>query len=112
VTVDGSQARHFPHALALLPDPVLVVRDGAEGGRLQIFATPDAIAMASMSAARVGWMVAVARAIVRRSHTCERPQRGRVRGKSLRRLSRFRTAVWKGPVNRSDREAGGWRDRQ
>jgi hypothetical protein len=50
-----------PSALALVPGLGFVVRQVGNGGRLQFFATPDAIAMASMSAARVGWMVAVAR---------------------------------------------------
>jgi hypothetical protein len=35
-------------------------------GRLQFFATPDAMVMASMSASRVGWMVAVARGVLHR----------------------------------------------
>jgi hypothetical protein len=56
-----------PTALALVPGLGLVVRDDGEGGRLQFFATPDAIAMASMSAARVGWMVAVARGAANRA---------------------------------------------
>ncbi len=50
-----------------MPGLGLVVREDGNGGRLQIFATPDVIVMASMSAARVGWMVGVARAIVRRN---------------------------------------------
>jgi hypothetical protein len=36
-------------------------------GRFQVFVSPDAFAMASMSAARVGWMVAVGRAMI---HCC------------------------------------------
>ena len=63
----GDGELEAPSALALVPGLGLVVQDSAEGGRLQIFATPDTIAMASMSAARVGWMVGVARAIVRRN---------------------------------------------
>jgi hypothetical protein len=50
-----------PLALALVPGLGLVVRELGNYGRLQFFATPDTIAMASMSASRVGWMVAVAR---------------------------------------------------
>jgi hypothetical protein len=73
-----------PSALALVPGLGLVVRDIASGGRVRVFATPDAIAMASMSALRVAWMVAVARGRVfreqRRQHardapTCKRPSR-------------------------------------
>ncbi len=50
-----------PTALALVPGLGLVVRDIASGGLVQVFATPDAIAMASMSVPRVAWMVAVTR---------------------------------------------------
>jgi hypothetical protein len=51
-----------PSALALVPGLGLVVREDS-GQRLQFFATPDAIAMASMSEHRAGWMVAVARGV-------------------------------------------------
>jgi hypothetical protein len=74
-------------ALALVPGLGLVVREAGEG-RLQFFATPDAIAMASMSAPRVAWMLAVARGVFRRSQpsaiprtqprTRQRGMRGRV----------------------------------
>ena len=47
-----------PSALALVPGLGLVVR---EERRLQFFATPDSIAMASMSPNRVAWMAGVAR---------------------------------------------------
>ncbi len=50
----------LPSALALVPGLGLVVREFGRG-RLQFFKTPDAIAMSSMSAVRVGWMAAVAR---------------------------------------------------
>jgi hypothetical protein len=53
-----------PTALALVPCLGLVVREHGNGGRVQFFATPDAIAMASMSVHRVGWMVAVARGVL------------------------------------------------
>ncbi len=53
-------------ALALVPGLGLVVRDDC-GMRLQFFATPDAIAMTSMSEYRVGWLVAVARAVRHRA---------------------------------------------
>ncbi len=55
-----------PVALSLVPGLGLVVREDGNGCRLQVFATPDAIAMASMSAARVGWLVAVARGAAHR----------------------------------------------
>jgi hypothetical protein len=51
-------------ALALVPGLGLVVREC--GGRLQFFATPDVIAMASMSAVRVAWLACVARAMSHR----------------------------------------------
>ncbi len=55
----------WPTALAVVPGLGLVVREcGNE--RLQVFATPDAIAMAGMSCMRVAWMVAVAQAALRR----------------------------------------------
>ncbi len=56
-----------PSALALVPGLGLAVRDEGAGSRLHFFATPDTIAMASMSAPRVAWIVAVARGVVRRS---------------------------------------------
>jgi hypothetical protein len=55
----------FPTALAVVPGLGLVVRERGNG-RLQVFATPDAIAMAAMSHMRVAWMGAVARAVPRR----------------------------------------------
>ena len=57
----------LPSTLALVPGLGLVVREDSGGGRLQLFATPDAIAMASMSPRRVVWMVAVARGIAPRT---------------------------------------------
>jgi hypothetical protein len=68
---------NFPSALALVPGVGLVVRE-LGNIRLQIFATPDAISMSSMSAARVGWMVAVARGAAHRasSATSQRQQAG------------------------------------
>jgi hypothetical protein len=54
-----------PSSLVIVPGLGLVVReDGNE--RLQVFATPDAIAMAAMPPARVAWMAAVARGVFRR----------------------------------------------
>jgi hypothetical protein len=43
----------------------LVVREDGNS-RLQVFATPDTIAMAGMSNFRVAWMVAVVRASLHR----------------------------------------------
>jgi hypothetical protein len=54
-----------PTALAVVPGLGLVVRDHGYQ-RLQVFATPDAIAMAAMSCMRVAWMVAVVRGALRR----------------------------------------------
>jgi hypothetical protein len=51
----------FPVALAVVPGLGLVVREH-DGCRLQVFATPDTIAMATMSPVRVSWMTGVARA--------------------------------------------------
>ena len=52
---------HVPGALALVPGLGLAVRDSFRGGRVLVLAAPDALAVASMSAARVAWMVAVVR---------------------------------------------------
>jgi hypothetical protein len=61
----GDGEFYCPSALALVPGLGLVVRE--EGcSRVQLFATPDAIAMASMSPLRVAWMAAVARGTIRR----------------------------------------------
>ncbi len=54
----------LPVALAVVPGLGLVVRE--HYGRLQVFATPDTIAMAAMSHVRVAWMGAVARTAARR----------------------------------------------
>jgi hypothetical protein len=70
----GDGEFEYPSALALAPGLGLVVRDFAKGGRLQFFATPDTIAMASMSAPRVAWMLAVARGVVRRSQPSAAPR--------------------------------------
>ncbi len=56
----------FPVALAVVPGLGLVVREVGNGGRLQLFATPDTIAMATMSHVRVAWMAVVARGVFRR----------------------------------------------
>ncbi len=75
-----------PSALALVPCLGLVVRDLAH---VQFFATPDTIAMASMSPCRVAWMVAVSRGLLRRrstvtasplqSRAADRPKRRRTK---------------------------------
>ena len=57
----------LPVALAVVPGLGLVVREVGNGGRLQVLATPDTIAMAAMSTTRVAWMGTVARAVLRRS---------------------------------------------
>jgi hypothetical protein len=78
----GDGEFQYPSALALVPGLGLVVRDN--DGRLQVFATPDSIAMASMSALRVAWIVAVTRGRLLRQQcsqracdapTCKRPSR-------------------------------------
>ncbi len=51
-------------ALAVVPGVGLVVREEGNGGRLQVFATPDTIAMASMSHVRAAWLGVVARAVL------------------------------------------------
>jgi hypothetical protein len=55
-----------PTTVAVVPGLGLVVRE-LGNPRLQVFATPDTIAMAAMSPHRVAWMTVVARAILRRS---------------------------------------------
>jgi hypothetical protein len=64
----GSGDRVFdgPCVLSLVPGLGMVVRELGNGGRLLVFATPDVVAMASMSAARVAWMVGVARGVCHR----------------------------------------------
>jgi hypothetical protein len=64
----GSGAGEFkgPSALALVPGLGLLVREQGNRGRLQVFATRDAIAMASMSACRVAWLACTARAALHR----------------------------------------------
>ena len=56
----------YPTALALVPGLGLVVREWGNNGRLQVFSTPDILAMQCMSASRVGWMTATFRAVVKR----------------------------------------------
>ncbi len=61
----GSGEISRPSTLAVVPGLGLVVREWCRGGRLQVFAAPDTVAMASMSASRVAWMGTVARAVSR-----------------------------------------------
>jgi hypothetical protein len=65
----GSEDGEFscPNSLAVVPGLGLVVREDGNYGRLQVFATPDAIAMVAMLCMRVAWMAAMARAVLRRS---------------------------------------------
>ncbi len=58
----GDGEFYSPTTLTVVPGLGLVVREWGNVGRLQVFATPDAIAMAAMSPDRVAWMTAVARA--------------------------------------------------
>jgi DNA-binding beta-propeller fold protein YncE len=63
----GDGELHNPVALATVPGLGLAVRD-CWNGRLQVFATPDTIAMltTNMSGIRIAWMSAVARAVLNR----------------------------------------------
>jgi hypothetical protein len=62
---NGDGEFDYPTALAVVPGLGLVVREN-RGSRLQVFATPDAIAMAAMSPHRVAWINVVARSVLRR----------------------------------------------
>jgi hypothetical protein len=61
----GDGELYFPSALVVVPGLGLVVRE-VYNSRVQVFATPDTIAMAAMSRSRVAWMGAVVRAVLRR----------------------------------------------
>ena len=61
----GDGEFRFPSALSVVPGLGLVVREYGSA-RLQVFATPDAIAMATMPPVRVAWMAAIARGVFRR----------------------------------------------
>ncbi len=52
-----------PTAIAVVPGVGLAIRDYGNGGQVQFFATPDAVAKASMSAPRIAWMGGVVRAM-------------------------------------------------
>jgi hypothetical protein len=62
---DGDGELDRPSTLAVVPGLGLVVREQGNR-RLQVFTTPDTIAMASMSPVRVAWMTVVARGVFRR----------------------------------------------
>ena len=78
----------YPTALTLVPGLGLVVRESGNDsdGRLLFFTTLDIIAMASMSAARVGWMVAVSRGALHRRGVTSNPTRVGSKGKQRRRV--------------------------
>jgi hypothetical protein len=54
---------YYPTALAVVPGLGLAVRDYGNG-RLQVFATPEVVAMGAMAPLRVAWMTTVARAVL------------------------------------------------
>jgi hypothetical protein len=66
VMLDSARTISYPTALAIVPGLGLVAREYGTLGRLRFFATPDTLAIASMSAHRLGWMVGVARGILAR----------------------------------------------
>jgi hypothetical protein len=74
----------YPTALVVVPGLGLVVRELGNGGRLQVFATPDTIAMATMSRVRVAWMTVVARGVFRRQSSQERRGTATAAGSSNR----------------------------
>ena len=53
--------------MTLVPGLGLVTREFWNNGRVQVFATPDVVAMGAMSHMRVAWMVAVARGVASRA---------------------------------------------
>jgi hypothetical protein len=71
----------------------LVVRDAQH---LQVFATPDTIAMAAMSPYRVTWMAAVARAVLHRKGIMWQRVDAVGDGSGRSRLKRARRAEAKG----------------
>jgi hypothetical protein len=72
-----------PSAVALVPGLGLVVGDS---GRFQVFTTPDTIAMAPISVARLAWLAAVTRAVPLQVAASRRVRQGgasrRVRAKA------------------------------
>ena len=55
------------NCMTLVPGLGLVTRELLNNGRVQVFATPDVVAMGAMSHMRVAWMVAVARGVASRA---------------------------------------------
>jgi len=55
----------WPSAVAFVPGLGLIVREHGNG-RVQLFATPDAVAMAAMSVMRTTWMATVLRFAITR----------------------------------------------
>lgn len=63
----------YPTALAVVPGLGLVVREcGLYHGRVQVFMTREAAAMATMSIARVAWLVSVTRGMESRARGASR----------------------------------------
>ncbi len=76
-----------------MPGLGLVVRERSDR-RLQVFATPDTIAMAAMCPVRVAWMAAVARGVLRRQSSQGRSGAATATGSSGRsKRTRVRTTV-------------------
>ena len=65
----GSEIGEFTvlDSLTLVPGLGLVTREFFDNGRVQVFATPDVVAMGAMSHMLVAWMVAVARGVASRA---------------------------------------------
>lgn len=61
---------YTPTAVAIIPGLGFAVREYGYNGRLQLFATPDVVAMAAMSPCRVAWMTGVNRGILHRVKRC------------------------------------------
>lgn len=55
-----------PTAVAIIPGLGFAIREYGYNGRLQLFATPDVMAMAVMSPCRVAWMTGVNRGVLHR----------------------------------------------
>jgi len=79
----GDEEFSYPSALAVVPGLGLVVREWGSG-RLQVFSTPDAIAMATMPHVRVAWMTVVARGVLRRQSSQGRSGAATTTGSSSR----------------------------
>ena len=62
----GDDRTYCPEAMAMVPGLGLMVMEAYGCGEVRVFSSYETIAMAGMSAHRVGWMVAVARGIATR----------------------------------------------